>query len=1039
MPDNKSFIKMPISDNVLNPQYQKYNDVHKLDGVQHNPNEVKTMNFKQDYMVIIRKKLFYAATAQVGGDENYLRIYQVNNFNNIRISQNVFGRPGSCSVTIKGAERVISADKPSTINTEGWSDWKTMMKSWLNIDETNEAAQTGKANWEIGSQGNGVNFGNLFKSREAQYGWKYAEKCDWEPMDEIWVFGKTRNEKYRDPVTNEYRFLPLFFGYLDTITKTFQAGKGGLFISIQASDHLKLLDLGKVVNSPTLTPGMGSGGGLDVRFDTDEFGCFIINEPYVNARGKGDEKDPNLAPYLYDNVFGGKPPYEIINSLAVNSGIPKQYLTKRIEKIKSIPFLIKIKGGNGDFFTADLKNRLDVCRQAAEKLYLEFFADEEGNIVLKVPNYALGANRLPNNNMGHIFEQDLLDSVGFRLEQEGGTNADTPTKKPTIPLPTPTYANITSWPNMKNGASGESVKKLQKMLKCLGYTMNSIDGIFGSNTESSVKAFQKEYGLSPDGIVGTLTKEKLNTCITNVTIGWSDLSSGNTGTNVLKLQRLMNSLGKLSGGIDSIFGINTKAAVKSFQTSQGIKIDGIVGVETRTAINSQISSLITSTALKSISISTDNGGLYNMPLVTKSNATGRDKVIPPPTKVTVTAKVATTTKPTTSVSNSVVYTVLKNDTLWGIAKKILGDGNRWPEIYNSNRSIIGKNPNIIIPGTKLTIYKSNTQSTSTPAVTIPKKQTTNAPTPQQEAKKAISPPKYKVVKGETLSQKTDKYIPEILPEHIISFTLIDTDKEIYNMFEVQIESNIVDLNNSTVPLRRAVPDLDSIMRFGLRPAPGVVNTPLISNPIEAELFGIMMTTKSLSNRYSGSLSMIEDSSIKVGDPVRFFMYDEHPMKETGLFPGEKNQTVFYATGIERSINPDQVSTMSLQLVAGRVMGQESIYDICLPFYKFYYDEKIQVQFSEALNDYTKFYLNGKRYFEYTVKMQDTLQKIIDKNYDGYYGDINPDRYEEISYAIVGLNANVFGSASTSINFQQIDEHLYNGLILKLPNKNALRK
>lgn len=49
------------------------------------------------------------------------------------------------------------------------------------------------------------------------------------------------------------------------------------------------------------------------------------------------------------------------------------------------------------------------------------------------------------------------------------------------------------------------------------------------------------------------------------------------------------------------------------------------------------------------------------------------------------------------------YTVKKGDSLWKIAASQLGDGSRWTEIYNANKSVIGGNPNLIYPGQKLTI------------------------------------------------------------------------------------------------------------------------------------------------------------------------------------------------------------------------------------------------------------------------------------------------------------------------------------------------
>ena len=48
------------------------------------------------------------------------------------------------------------------------------------------------------------------------------------------------------------------------------------------------------------------------------------------------------------------------------------------------------------------------------------------------------------------------------------------------------------------------------------------------------------------------------------------------------------------------------------------------------------------------------------------------------------------------------YTVQKGDCLWNIAKKKLGNGSRWQEIYNLNRDKIS-NPNLIQPGWVLTM------------------------------------------------------------------------------------------------------------------------------------------------------------------------------------------------------------------------------------------------------------------------------------------------------------------------------------------------
>lgn len=56
----------------------------------------------------------------------------------------------------------------------------------------------------------------------------------------------------------------------------------------------------------------------------------------------------------------------------------------------------------------------------------------------------------------------------------------------------------------------------------------------------------------------------------------------------------------------------------------------------------------------------------------------------------------------TKAPKATTYTVKKGDTLWAIAKKYLGSGAKYTEIYNANKDIIS-NPNLITVGMKLTI------------------------------------------------------------------------------------------------------------------------------------------------------------------------------------------------------------------------------------------------------------------------------------------------------------------------------------------------
>ena len=52
------------------------------------------------------------------------------------------------------------------------------------------------------------------------------------------------------------------------------------------------------------------------------------------------------------------------------------------------------------------------------------------------------------------------------------------------------------------------------------------------------------------------------------------------------------------------------------------------------------------------------------------------------------------------------YVIESGDTLWGIASKHLGDGNRYPEIFEANREVI-QDPDLIFPGQKIRIPKDS--------------------------------------------------------------------------------------------------------------------------------------------------------------------------------------------------------------------------------------------------------------------------------------------------------------------------------------------
>ena len=63
---------------------------------------------------------------------------------------------------------------------------------------------------------------------------------------------------------------------------------------------------------------------------------------------------------------------------------------------------------------------------------------------------------------------------------------------------------------LRTGSTGSEVRLVQEMLHALGYLLGEPDGVYGPNTELSVRNFQIQNGLLVDGKVGPQTFERLN-------------------------------------------------------------------------------------------------------------------------------------------------------------------------------------------------------------------------------------------------------------------------------------------------------------------------------------------------------------------------------------------------------------------------------------------------------------------------------------------------------------------------------------------------
>ncbi len=234
-----------------------------------------------------------------------------------------------------------------------------------------------------------------------------------------------------------------------------------------------------------------------------------------------------------------------------------------------------------------------------------------------VPNFDKGNS---GNNAGSGSSSGSNAGTGSNAGSNSNTGSGTNSGSsiPSVPV-----ISVSGRSMVYNGCTGSDVKALQQLLNRLGYGLAE-DGIFGSGTDAAVRSFQKKYGLTVDGYVGPASWKKLGEVANPQTGSGSSSSSnssntgssgnsssgsgsssntsttkpagttisvtgrslvcyGSTGSDVKALQQLLNILG-YGLATDGIFGSGTNSAVRSFQSKQGLVVDGYVGSATWAAL-----------------------------------------------------------------------------------------------------------------------------------------------------------------------------------------------------------------------------------------------------------------------------------------------------------------------------------------------------------------------------------------------------------------------------------------------------------------------
>ncbi|MDR2525379.1 MAG: peptidoglycan-binding protein [Oscillospiraceae bacterium] len=161
---------------------------------------------------------------------------------------------------------------------------------------------------------------------------------------------------------------------------------------------------------------------------------------------------------------------------------------------------------------------------------------------------------------------------------------------------------------LRRGSIGESVRDIQKMLRRINDNYPAIPevtvgtGVFNTETENAVRAFQRTFGLTSDGIVGATTWYRIS-AIYNAVKHLSELDSqgisagesralyseilreGDRGFDVKTVQYYLDFLALFHPALpriaaDGMFGSRTTAAVRAFQQAYGLTADGILGRNT---------------------------------------------------------------------------------------------------------------------------------------------------------------------------------------------------------------------------------------------------------------------------------------------------------------------------------------------------------------------------------------------------------------------------------------------------------------------------
>ena len=163
--------------------------------------------------------------------------------------------------------------------------------------------------------------------------------------------------------------------------------------------------------------------------------------------------------------------------------------------------------GNYKISTKTQKNAAFLCARLCELIGIK--ASQVDTYVLRHYDVVKTNKKCPAQYVDNASEWKQFKTWVKNILKYGDIKKTSTSTTTTTATTSKTKAQTVAKPTLKNGSKNTQVKYLQQNLNYILGTKLSVDGIFGANTASALKQFQKKYGLVVDGIYGKKSYAKM--------------------------------------------------------------------------------------------------------------------------------------------------------------------------------------------------------------------------------------------------------------------------------------------------------------------------------------------------------------------------------------------------------------------------------------------------------------------------------------------------------------------------------------------------